>query len=236
MRGMRAVARDLQQALLERRAGVARTPGIGDLLALAGRAVDDGDGLGVRRSGAARGRGLRAGAPGPGFASARRARAVIAARALRGTPSGRRRPSLRVETGRDHRDRLAAERIVDRERPDRAAPGTAPSAPATRCGTRIGSLKRRRFLFLVFCPSGALSSSSATAAALANHRGQRRSRIVNSSFTVTFQLRRSQKQRGGLWAAPRRSVMPGATVVAARLAFGGKAELVVTPRIRSSAA
>ena len=67
-------------------------------------------------------------------------------------------------------------------------------------------------------------------------RAEGRSPIVNSSFTVNTRKPPPPKANGAaFWAAPRRSAVPSVYWFAARLAFGGKAELVVTPRIRSSA-
>ena len=72
---------------------------------------------------------------------------------------------------------------------------TAPSAPAIAWGTRIGRAKRR--FFFAFWPSGALSSSPPRPQALANHepQSQARSRIVNSSFTVSETGRRATADR-----------------------------------------
>ena len=147
-----AVARRLEQALLERRADVARAAGIGDLLALAGRAVDDGDGLGVGRGRRRPAALVRRRTPGPAPALAPVRRAVIAARALRrGAARHDRRHGRawfrRIEAGRDHRDR--ARRRADRRPPaprPRRRSTNSPSTPAMTCGTRIGSLKRRPLL------------------------------------------------------------------------------------------
>ena len=163
MRGM-APWREVSSRRCSSGARTSRAAGIGDLLPLAGRAVDDGDGLGVRRrrSGAA-GRLRRR--PMPYLLRRRRARAVIAARALHRATRRSARPAGLADRSRSRPPRSARRRAG--RRPPAPSPRrrstNSPSTPAITCGMRIGSLKRRRFFF-AFWPSGALSSSSATAA------------------------------------------------------------------------
>ena len=113
----------------------------------------------------------------------RRRRFGGCSRSSRAAPVGRRSCGVRLavgaprllvgawpaSAGRDHRDRLAAERIVDEQRPQPADQRrTGRAAPAT-------SLRQRRrqpgsALFFLVWPSGAFRSSVRHGPVLANHR------------------------------------------------------------------
>ena len=197
------MARRLEQALVERRADVARRRDR-DLLALAGRAVDDGDGLG-----AGGGRGVarpgrrdwrRTGRSGParpavmlrGPCGRRRWRRAwpagfgaskpVATTAIGSPPSGSSTNSAQTPQASDEQPERAAidPRNADRER------------------------EARRF-FLAFGRAECSGHRPPRPQALANHARQPRRRIVNPSFTEDCQTAPAcQKQTGRPWAAPRR--------------------------------
>ena len=166
-------------------------------LALAAGAVDDGDGLAARRRGDDLDREL---ARFSGGVCAGRAvmagvlHAVAGAFGLAGAAAS--------AACCDHRDRLAAQRIVGENRPaHHGEPEQAEHAGERLAARATGSFDS--FLRLSW-PSGAFRSSGATAQILANHLQRNRTSHVRQFRGVEHRQRPGRRRCGGAGTCPRK--------------------------------